>query len=494
MRKLSRTFADTSQLLERYDKEFKALRRVHTCDICQELMCEACVIACGHTFCYSCLLEWFMKSKTCPSCRLNVTSRPYISFKTKETVELLIDNLGLYDESEDVESIRKQQRDQAGIVSRDKQLTGHLFPGMFQKRTNQPFFEDVEDGVRRCPDCHWELEGRHCSNCDLTIELDSDEQEESQNSAELSAFSGEDNDSEDEDLRDILFQTGRGDSHIMLQGRDGGQSFITSVNGRRLRRPMSGIGESDDEYEDDSDEEVRRIRIGESSNLMRRQRLAGVTAHLGLARIRHTSVLDMAEADDDDEDMSRDTDNGIYYDDEYESSFIDDGPGAIGSDNSSQEAEYTFNDESYADYEDEEHIVAESFRPRVRERIYDTDESGSTSDTNDVTDEGDSEDNGLIGTRIRAPRLTTRQRRGVVSDSSDTQTSESDSMIPRPTIPNGNSPLSDIPRVEISDDDEEPESNQSIQRTTRIKRRRLIEISDSQGESEDASSSSNSSS
>ena len=46
------------------------------CAICQDFFVEANTLACGHTYCYSCIVEWFSRSQRCPTCRAPCCSRP----------------------------------------------------------------------------------------------------------------------------------------------------------------------------------------------------------------------------------------------------------------------------------------------------------------------------------------------------------------------------------------------------------------------------------
>ncbi|KAK9430473.1 hypothetical protein V1505DRAFT_370874 [Lipomyces doorenjongii] len=155
-----------NELLAVYDKGFSNLHRNYSCTVCDNLMFEPCVIACGHSFCYTCLLEWFRRHKTCPSCRLLVNTRPTISFQIKETVDNLVDKLELVVPTEDKGAVRKRQKEQRDLVATHKRRHGEIFPEMFGP-VIEDTYEDDEDGVRRCARCHWELESEsgRCLRC-----------------------------------------------------------------------------------------------------------------------------------------------------------------------------------------------------------------------------------------------------------------------------------------------------------------------------------------
>lgn len=69
----------SSSLLKLLETNLDDLRAIITCRICIRPLYEPYTISCGHTFCYSCLLQWFEKDrnlKTCPDCRAKVIQQP----------------------------------------------------------------------------------------------------------------------------------------------------------------------------------------------------------------------------------------------------------------------------------------------------------------------------------------------------------------------------------------------------------------------------------
>jgi pSer/pThr/pTyr-binding forkhead associated (FHA) protein len=46
------------------------------CAVCQDFFVEANTLTCGHTYCYSCIVEWFARNQRCPTCRTQCCSRP----------------------------------------------------------------------------------------------------------------------------------------------------------------------------------------------------------------------------------------------------------------------------------------------------------------------------------------------------------------------------------------------------------------------------------
>ena len=69
----------TSSLLKSLETNLEDLRTLITCRVCIRPLYEPYTISCGHTFCYSCLRQWFDRDraqKTCPDCRAKVVKQP----------------------------------------------------------------------------------------------------------------------------------------------------------------------------------------------------------------------------------------------------------------------------------------------------------------------------------------------------------------------------------------------------------------------------------
>lgn len=142
------------------------------CSICQDIMHAPCVTSCGHGFCYECLSEWLKShAKTCPTCRHKLTQRPSLSHGLKEISSVLVDALISADpsKSEEYETARKKAITE---YEEDVKYHGVPFPFSFEATT----LADVDDGVMRCPRCHWEVEpgSTVCDNCGSAVQ-DGDE-------------------------------------------------------------------------------------------------------------------------------------------------------------------------------------------------------------------------------------------------------------------------------------------------------------------------------
>ena len=76
----------TGGLFEKFEKAVEDIRALVACRICTRLMHEPYVTNCGHTFCYSCLSQWFVnhkRHKTCPGCRAEVRQMPVPDFTVR---------------------------------------------------------------------------------------------------------------------------------------------------------------------------------------------------------------------------------------------------------------------------------------------------------------------------------------------------------------------------------------------------------------------------
>ncbi|KAJ8099192.1 hypothetical protein POJ06DRAFT_256278 [Lipomyces tetrasporus] len=229
-----------NELLAVYEKGFANLQRNYTCTVCDNLMFEPCVIACGHSFCYSCLLEWFRRHKTCPSCRLRVSARPTISFQIKDNVDSLVDKLELVAPTEDKKAVRKRQKEQRDLAVTHKRRHGEIFPEMFGPIIEDTY-EDDEDGVRRCARCHWELESEsgRCLRC-YSWQFSDDESLDGLGSL-TEEEDGYDFNSEDED--DIIRAIGE---YVDMWNSDDDNVVPVQMH-RHTRIPQVNVVDSDDE-------------------------------------------------------------------------------------------------------------------------------------------------------------------------------------------------------------------------------------------------------
>ncbi|KAL8674696.1 MAG: hypothetical protein Q9168_000928 [Polycauliona sp. 1 TL-2023] len=161
------------------------LRNLIACRICIRPMYEPYTTQCGHTFCYSCLRQWFDRDqvkKTCPDCRAHVQNQPAPAFLVREITQTFVNTAVLLPDGETTDDHRKSQREEAELVEQDKAGQGSG-AGLFQGRFNRSAryiapIRDALDGVDRCPRCTWELEDGTCNSCGYSFRgnlSDSDE-------------------------------------------------------------------------------------------------------------------------------------------------------------------------------------------------------------------------------------------------------------------------------------------------------------------------------
>ncbi|RAL62421.1 hypothetical protein DID88_004987 [Monilinia fructigena] len=140
-----------AQLAKRFRDDLLGMRRSLTCSICDQLLYEPWTLQCGHTYCYSCLCQWFVpnrRKKTCPECRTAVKQIPAPAFLVKH--------------------MRHAEETQA--VESDKNSPEGLFKGTFPLRHGE-LWHDEADGVMRCPSCGHEHEGGPtCESCGAEFE------------------------------------------------------------------------------------------------------------------------------------------------------------------------------------------------------------------------------------------------------------------------------------------------------------------------------------
>ncbi|TQS37779.1 hypothetical protein Golomagni_01734 [Golovinomyces magnicellulatus] len=203
--------------------DFKDIRALATCSICDQLLYEPWTIACGHTYCYSCLCSWFSQNKrkkSCPECRSKVKTMPAPSFLIKQVVELIIKRSELMPADETTEQHQKRKAEEMSLFDCDKTSAKGLFKGMFSVKQNK-LWRDNSDGVLRCSGCGFEHEGGPlCTNCGEQVNEEEDD----------------DDDEYMEDRRDNM------DIDSMVFDLDGDEDEDEYVGGRRNNVELNSMG------------------------------------------------------------------------------------------------------------------------------------------------------------------------------------------------------------------------------------------------------------
>ncbi|KXS94522.1 hypothetical protein AC579_2836 [Pseudocercospora musae] len=170
--------------------DLEAMRQLITCKICLRFLYEPYALTCGHTYCYSCIMNWMgkdqaqQKKKTCPDCRTIIREQPAPSYLIKEMVLIFSNRVELLPEGETSEEHHAMAREEAETVAKDKadmdQETGGLFQGRFKRggRLNPVLaIRDLSDNVYRCPNCAFEIQRNWCGPCGMRVVTDEDDED-----------------------------------------------------------------------------------------------------------------------------------------------------------------------------------------------------------------------------------------------------------------------------------------------------------------------------
>lgn len=164
-------------------KHIEDMRNLVQCKICLKPLYEPYMLSCGHTYCYSCLSNWFQQStdrrRNCPDCRTPVKIQPAPNFLLRDLTHMFISRTELLPDDETVEGHIAEKETEAAILVEHKQGRG-LFNGLFRGPLIDRLFpprgpiRDYEDGVERCPLCAWEVEDGRCMGCGIVPDPDAD--------------------------------------------------------------------------------------------------------------------------------------------------------------------------------------------------------------------------------------------------------------------------------------------------------------------------------
>ncbi|PYH47454.1 uncharacterized protein BP01DRAFT_216303 [Aspergillus saccharolyticus JOP 1030-1] len=163
---------NASGLFQTLQGHVDQIRSLIQCGVCIRPLYEPYTLACGHTFCYSCLTSWFVggrHNKTCPDCRAPVKAQPAPAYLVRAVVQMFTSQPELLDKGETTDEHQRHHNEESERLERDRQNTdpkaGGLFRGTFNKpRISQPIMDD-DDNIMRCPHCAWELEDDECIHC-----------------------------------------------------------------------------------------------------------------------------------------------------------------------------------------------------------------------------------------------------------------------------------------------------------------------------------------
>ncbi|OJK03800.1 hypothetical protein ASPACDRAFT_39419 [Aspergillus aculeatus ATCC 16872] len=171
---------NASGLFQTLQGHVDSIRSLIQCGVCIRPLYEPYTLACGHTFCYSCLTSWFVggrHNKTCPDCRAPVKAQPAPAYLVRAVVQMFTSQPELLDKGETTDEHQRHHNEEAERLEKDRQNAdpkeGGLFRGTFNKpKISQPIMDD-DDNILRCPHCAWELEDDECIHCGYQRDRDS---------------------------------------------------------------------------------------------------------------------------------------------------------------------------------------------------------------------------------------------------------------------------------------------------------------------------------
>ncbi|KAJ5889972.1 hypothetical protein N7504_010782 [Penicillium tannophilum] len=208
--------AESSGLVNTLQGHVDDIRSLIQCGICIRPLYEPFTLACGHTFCYSCLSSWFAggrSKRTCPDCRAPVKTQPAPAYLVRAVVQMFTTRAELLDTEETTAEHLKNHKEEIEKLDNDKANTdpqnGGLFGGLFTPKPPQlkPVI-DIDDGIMRCPNCSWELEdGQNCAGCGYVYRPDSEGtyssgSDLSSGSDYDSILDGDDDDEDEDEIED----------------------------------------------------------------------------------------------------------------------------------------------------------------------------------------------------------------------------------------------------------------------------------------------------
>ncbi|ODQ66261.1 hypothetical protein NADFUDRAFT_50182 [Nadsonia fulvescens var. elongata DSM 6958] len=294
-----------------------------TCPVCQELMYTPCLTECGHLFCYNCLFEWLRPEPnqpratlraedsepdleeeldtgstpavktTCPACRKKLHNAPVFSHSHRALVDhllhLIVQSTPPLQRQDIDDQIRSFQGDSTRLY--DHHLStpdkGGLFEGIFSSRG--PAWIDVEDRVRRCGGCLWEITpGEHaCARCGQFV---------------LSDEEGEGDLINDDDDEDVI----GGNNNVTSDEGEADSEDDAFLDQRDTRAILNDRDASEDEvFFDDEDEEPRvtddEIRSSDDEDGLKSTGYDDEFPDFGEGSVDQS---DYSDGDDDDDDVN----------------------------------------------------------------------------------------------------------------------------------------------------------------------------------------------
>ncbi|CCH41999.1 putative replicase polyprotein [Wickerhamomyces ciferrii] len=113
----------------------------------------------------TCLTEWLSDNISCPACRSKIDQEPFFNVQLRDLCNTLFEMCQKISNDELIDTKRHKLLQ---VESYNKDVSSNnKFKSVF-KNIGQAVV-DMSDGVARCSNCHWEVEGDRCPNCNIAI-------------------------------------------------------------------------------------------------------------------------------------------------------------------------------------------------------------------------------------------------------------------------------------------------------------------------------------
>ncbi|RMZ77087.1 hypothetical protein DV737_g4570, partial [Chaetothyriales sp. CBS 132003] len=125
-------------LLTTFQKHIEDMRGLTLCKICLRPFYEPFTLACGHTYCYSCLRDWLHgppdqgADKACPDCRQKIETEPSPNYTLRDLVHMFVNRVELLPEDETVQEHERGKCAEAKVLADDRKAGG-VFRGKFKR-------------------------------------------------------------------------------------------------------------------------------------------------------------------------------------------------------------------------------------------------------------------------------------------------------------------------------------------------------------------------
>ncbi|AMD22395.1 HGR056Cp [Eremothecium sinecaudum] len=152
---------------QKHSQVIEKLIQTTVCTICHDYMYVPVMTACGHNYCYYCISNWLNNNSgelSCPQCRASISTMPALNVTLQQNLDSLLDVL---DKSELEVTALLDAKEECLTEYKNDLANNELYRKVFDN-TAMAVIDD-EDGVARCSNCNWEVEGPVCPHCNARM-------------------------------------------------------------------------------------------------------------------------------------------------------------------------------------------------------------------------------------------------------------------------------------------------------------------------------------